>query len=84
MRRPLPARPPYEDPAALLRQADAVLRAMQPASSTAFHVFGIAYRARWDYPGVVRVFDRNTGELIATSRPGQPTRLAAPRRAQLG
>lgn len=73
-------RPHYEDPADLLRQADKVLRAMQPATSTAFHANGIAYRARWDYPGVIRVFDRNTGELIAGSRPGQPNRLAKARR----
>lgn len=69
-------RPPFENPAALLRQADAVLQAMQPAGAADFHDAGVTYRARWDYPGIVRVFDRNTGELIATSRPGRPTCLA--------
>ncbi len=69
-------RPPFENPAALLIQADAVLRALQPAMTAGFHVWGHTYRARWDYPGVVRVFDRNTGELLARSRPGKPTHLA--------
>src|SRR3990167_4312504 len=69
-------RPHWEDPAALLRQADAVLRGMLPAWSAHFWAGGVAYRARFDYPGRVSVLDRNTGELIARSRPGRPTELA--------
>ena len=75
-------RPPFENLAELLRQADAVLRALQPAMTAAFHVWGHTYRARFDYPGVLRVFDRNTGELVACSRPGKPTHLARVRRAK--
>ena len=70
-------RPPFESPAELLRQADRVLQAMQPAFSVHFYCHGIGYRARWDYPGRVSVFDRHTGELIARSRFGQPAKLAA-------
>jgi len=73
---------PFESPAELLRLADRVLRAMAPAWSTAFHSDGIAYRARFDYPGVVSVLDRNTGELVARFRPGQPTKLAVQRKAR--
>ncbi|MFZ2648561.1 MAG: hypothetical protein WA210_00515 [Burkholderiaceae bacterium] len=69
---------PFElEPADLLRQADRVLRAMQPAFSVHFAAWGYSYRARFDYPGRVSVFDRNTGELIARSRPGHPSKLAA-------
>ncbi|MFM9914318.1 MAG: hypothetical protein ACKVOX_00810 [Rhizobacter sp.] len=72
------SRPPFESPAALLRQADRVLCAMQPAFSTAFSADGIGYRASFDYRRrVLSVFDRNTGELVAHSRPGDPRRLAA-------
>ena len=70
-------RPRYEDRAALLRQADAVLRAMRPAWSAHFWAGGVSYRARFDYPGWVTVLDRNTGEVIARSRVGQPTVLAS-------
>ena len=77
----LTMRPPFENPAAVLRQADAVLRALQPAMTAAFHAWGNAYRARFDYPGVIRVFDRNTGELVACSRPGKPSHLARAKRA---
>ena len=70
-------RPRYEDPAALLRQADAVLRAMLPAWSAHFWAGGASYRARFDYPGRVTVLDRNTGEVIARSRVGRPTELAS-------
>jgi len=61
------------DPPALLRQAAAVMQAMQPAASAQFYAGGTSYRARFDWPGRVRVFDRNTGELIVQSLPGQPT-----------
>ena len=70
-------RPPFENAAELLRQADRVLRTMQPAFSTQFCADGISYRARFDYPGYVSVFDRNTGELVARSVSGNPSKLAA-------
>ena len=72
-------RPCFEDPAAVLRQADAVMTAMQPAFTAHFHRNGVAYRARFDYPGVLLVYCRNTGELIAKSRRGRPCELAARR-----
>lgn len=57
-----------EDTAAVLRQADAVMRAMQPAFTATFHRSGIAYRVRFEYPGLLSVYCRNTGELIAKGR----------------
>ncbi len=50
---------------------------MQPAASTHMWAHGVAYRVRFDYPGRVSVIDRNTGELVARSRLGRPTKLAA-------
>ena len=74
-------RPPF-NPAELLRQADAVLRSRQPTSSADFYACdGYAFRARFDYPGVVSVYDHNTGDLLACSRPGKPTHLARTKRA---
>lgn len=75
-------RPYFEDPAALLRQADAVMRAMQPAFTTSFCRDGIAYRARFEYPGVLLVFARSCGTLVAKSRTGRPHELARPRRGK--
>ena len=69
-------RPPFEDPADVLRQADAVMRAMQPAFTASFSRNGITYRARFEYPGVLLVYCRNSGELIARSAPGKPHALA--------
>ena len=75
-------RPP-EEPAALLRQAHRVLIALQPAMTASFHSWGEAYRVRFDYPGILSVYHRNTGELVARSRRGRPTVPAAlPRRRQ--
>jgi len=68
---------PFECPGELLRQADRVMRMAQPAFTATFHANGMAYRARWDYPGRLSVCDRNTGELVARSRLGRPTELAA-------
>lgn len=31
---------------------------------------------RFDFPGIVRVFDAGTGKLLAESAPGQPNKLA--------
>ena len=42
-------RPAHEDAAAVLRQADAVMRAMQPAFTATFHRHGIPYRVRFEY-----------------------------------
>lgn len=72
-------RPYFEDPAALLRQADAVMRAMQPAFTTSFCRDGVTYRARFAYPGVLLVFDRACGLLVAKSRTGRPRELAKSR-----
>ena len=73
---------PDQDPAALLQQAHRVLIALQPAMSATFHSAGVPYRVRFDYPGVVSVHRRNSGELVARSRAGRPTVPAAlPRRA---
>jgi 2-oxo-4-hydroxy-4-carboxy--5-ureidoimidazoline (OHCU) decarboxylase len=74
--------PPRNEPAALLRQAHLVLTALQPAMTASFHSWGEAYRARFDYPGIVSVFHRNTGELVARSRRGRPTEPAALPRAR--
>lgn len=63
-------------PEALLLQAHSVLSAMQPAFSVHFHSHGVAFRARFDYPGRVSVYEKNTGELIVRSRPGRPTEVA--------
>lgn len=52
---------------------------MLPAWSTHFSREGWSYRARFDYPGVVSVYDRNTGELLVRSRPGHPTKPEAMR-----
>jgi hypothetical protein len=69
--------PPREEPAALLRQAHRVLIALQPAMTASFHSWGEAYRVRFDYPGILSVYHRNTGELVARSRRGRPTVPAA-------
>ena len=39
---------------------------------------GLAVLVRFDWPGVLRVFDPNTGEQLAESAPGQPQTLASP------
>lgn len=67
---------PYIRAGELLQQAHAVLSAMQPAFSARFHCQGVAFLARFDYPGRVSVYERNTGELIVRSRPGRPTEVA--------
>lgn len=75
--------PAREEAAALLRQAHNVLIALQPAMTASFRSGGQAYRVRFDYPGIVSVFHRRTGELVARSRRGMPTAPAAlPRRGR--
>ena len=62
----------------LLRQAAAVLEAKRPQSQVHFNSSatsgggGEPCLARFDFPGVVSVFDRNTGELLVKSMPGRP------------
>lgn len=68
--------PDLFEPAELLRLADAHLRSLQPARQTSFHHRGRLFRARFDYPGLVLVFDGATGALHAKSLPGRPTKPA--------
>ena len=60
----------------ILRQAARLLQAEHPACRVTFARGGDKYLARFDWPGVVVVTDRKSGETIATSRPGQPTEPA--------
>ena len=69
-------------PEALLQAADRIMKSLQPAIQASFHCDGWSFRARWDYPGILSVYDRHTGVLLARSRRGQPTKLAAPRRGR--
>lgn len=71
------------DPVELLRRADAVFRSAVPAATATFTAYGIAYRARFEYPGRVLVYVRGTGELVVRSRWGQPTKPER-RRARTG
>lgn len=68
---------------ALLRQADAVLRQVQPKTTAAFQADGWSFRVRWVYPGPVVVSLRNEGVVIVQSRSGQPTKPAKPRNAHV-
>ncbi|MBX3601183.1 MAG: hypothetical protein KF863_11195 [Rubrivivax sp.] len=70
------------DAATLLQLADAVLRSAAPAWTTTFHHYGTAYRVRFEYPGRVLVYVRATGEPVARSRLGQPTKPERERRAR--
>lgn len=69
--------------AELLRQGDALLKQVLPATTTTFHAHGWAFRVRWVYPGRVVVSLRNEGTVIVQSRPGQPTKPAEPRNAHV-
>lgn len=62
--------------AIILRQAARLLQAEHPACRVTFARGGDKYLARFDWPGVVVVTDRKTGEQIATSKPGEPAQLA--------
>ena len=65
------------EPAALLRQAAAVISTVWPTTTTTFHCQGFAFRARFEYPAcVVAVYERNTGKLVAQSIAGLPWKLA--------
>lgn len=58
--------------AALLRQAAEVLHSRMPTWNERFNRDGIAYRARFEWPGIVTVSADNTGEVFARSVPGRP------------
>ncbi|MFM2120810.1 MAG: hypothetical protein RL722_2278 [Pseudomonadota bacterium] len=62
--------------AIILRQAARLLQAEHPVCRVSFERGGDKYLARFDWPGVVKVTDRKTGELIAESLPGQPAVMA--------
>ena len=61
----------------LLRVAASVLQSRMPAWQARFTICGRAFRARFEWPGVVTVADDRTGELLASSMPGKPTRPTA-------
>ena len=62
-----------------LRVAAAVLKARWPSRQACVEIWigpnTHAALAAFDYPGVVRVTMRTTGELIAQSKPGHPSEL---------
>ncbi|ACB35241.1 hypothetical protein Lcho_2979 [Leptothrix cholodnii SP-6] len=60
---------------ALLTQAAALLKARHPGCKATFSRGGDKYLARFNWPGQVVVTDHNTGVVVATSKPGQPTTL---------
>lgn len=62
--------------AALLSAAAAVLECRQPQRQCYFHHEGRRYLARFDWPGVVSVFDVPESKIVARSEPGHPTRPA--------
>ena len=68
-------------PAELLQQANAVLLASWPTLKGTFSRDGINCVFRFDHPGVLRVYERNTGALMAQSQPGRPTRPKAVKKA---
>ena len=73
-----------------LARAAAARTLQQAATFAAAHsgpaLFSRAFRqpggkkvlVRFDWPGVLRVFDPASGELLAQSRPGQPFELGDP------
>lgn len=67
----------------LLREAATVLSA-GPAVGVEKIIYPSLYgrqvrcRAVFVWPGIVRIFEAQTGELLAVSRPGQPEEVAAP------
>lgn len=59
--------------AELLAIGAGVLQSRMPGWQARFLVEGLAFRARFEWPGVVTVADDNTGERLARSLPGRPT-----------
>lgn len=49
-----------------------VLQSRMPTWQARFYAGGLAFRARFEWPGVVTVADDNTGEVLARSLPGRP------------
>lgn len=68
---------PFAMPAALLNGASQALAPRQPQWKANFYFDGVRYLARFDWPGVVQVFEVVTGELVARSKPGQPLEAVA-------
>ena len=72
--------------AGLLRAAGLLIESRQPAwQALLTHrmdpMHGAStYLVRFAYPGIVSVYEHNTGRLIVRSRPGQPTVPKVPRR----
>lgn len=64
--------------AALLAQADAEMRTAYRSQTATFKRDRIGYRVRFEYPGVLRVYVKATGELVAESQPGDPHMPAMP------
>lgn len=58
---------------AILREAAAIMAAQ--ALGTVKHG-GSRFIIRWDWPGVLRVYARGNGQLLAESLPGQPGTLS--------
>lgn len=56
----------------LLQAGARVLQSRLPIWQAHFRLHAVAYRARFEWPGVVSVADDNTGEVLARSVPGQP------------
>lgn len=63
---------PFCTPAALLKAAAQALVPRQPQWKATFHCEGARYLARFDWPGVVQVFEEGSGVLVARSKPGHP------------
>lgn len=68
---------------ALLTRAEALLRINEPAriaidgtEGDVAYLGGLAIRITFELPGVVRVYDKFSGQLLAESEPGQPTKPA--------
>jgi hypothetical protein len=61
------------EPRELLRVAAQIISAKESTSRTYTALMhGRSLLVRCDFPGIVRVFDANTGEPLATSAPGRP------------
>lgn len=64
------------------RRASQYLRAVEPVGKLhqvepRFRHQGAGLFVRLDFPGVLRVFDADSGELLAESEPGRPGEVAA-------
>ena len=75
---------PAIDGKELLFVADRHFQMLKPAHEVDFEFHGGLFRGRWEYPGIVSVYLRYTGELVIQSLPGRPTVSAALSRASRG